>query len=50
MTSEVTTPKKDSTAFSLIEADEVKSKGDNILTWESEILVFEDDILYYTDY
>ena len=50
MASEVTTPKKDAAAFSLIEADEVKSKSDNVLTWEGEILVYEGDILFYTDY
>ena len=50
MASEVSTPKKDASAFSIIEADEVKSKSSNALTWENEILVYEGDILFYTDY
>lgn len=50
MASEVSTAKRDSSAFSLIETDEIKSKSDNILTWENEVLVYEGDILYYTDY
>lgn len=50
MSSEVSTAKKDATAFSTVEVDSVKSKTNNIITWENEVVVYEGEVVTYTDY
>jgi len=50
MASDVSTPKKDATAFSVVEVDEIKLKASNIVTWENEVVVYENEVVYWTDY
>jgi len=50
MASEVNTAKRDASAFSTIEVDNLKAKSSNMVTWENEVVVYENEVVYFTDY